>query len=128
MKATILVVDDERDIQNLIRFHLRLAGFETLGALSGREALEAVQKSRPDLILLDLMLPDIDGFGVCEILRHNASTADIPIIIVSAWESQDTKSLGLDLGALDYMTKPFDIKKLISRVQSLVEPAVKVSA
>lgn len=121
MQATILTVDDEQDVLELIRFHLAQAGHKVLTATSGREALSIVQSHHPDLVLLDLMLPDIDGFGVCEILRRSPSTAAIPIIIVSAWGTPDSKNLGLELGALDYLTKPFSSKMLVEKVRTLLD-------
>lgn len=121
MQATILTVDDERDVLELIRFHLSKAGYEVIQATSGREALEVIRCRSPDLVLLDLMLPDIDGFGVCEILRRQPATATIPIVIVSAWAAPDSQHLGLELGALDYVTKPFSPKTLVERVQRLLD-------
>ena len=119
MPHSILAVDDERDVTELIRFHLRRAGYEVMTASSGREAIETIRCSRPDLVLLDLMLPDIDGFGVCEILRRNAATAAIPIMILSAWATTDARHLGLELGALDYVTKPFSPSDLVDRINRL---------
>lgn len=116
----ILSVDDERDVTDLIQFHLERSGCEVVTAGSGREALLAVAHRRPDLILLDLMLPDIDGFGVCEILRRDPATAAIPIIILTAWATTDAQNLGLELGALDYLTKPFSPKELTARVHGLL--------
>lgn len=121
MQATILTVDDERDVLELIRFHLSKAGYDVIQATSGREALEVIRCRAPDLVLLDLMLPDIDGFGVCEILRRQPATATIPIVIVSAWAAPDSRHLGLELGALDYVTKPFSPKTLVERVQRLLD-------
>ncbi len=120
MPPTLLTVDDEPDVVELIRFHLTHAGYEVLTATSGRAALETIRAHRPDLVLLDLMLPDIDGFGVCEILRRQPATATLPIIIVSAWSTLDSRNLGLELGALDYLTKPFSPKTLVERVQRLL--------
>ena len=120
MPSTILSVDDERDVTDLVSFHLTRAGFNVLTAATGREALDSVAAQCPDLIILDLMLPDIDGFGICEILRRHAATATIPIVILTAWATNDAQHLGLELGALDYMTKPFSPKKLVARVQHLL--------
>ncbi|HSY53180.1 MAG TPA: response regulator [Opitutaceae bacterium] len=121
MPALILSVDDEPDVTDLVRFNLTKAGYRVLTAASGREALETIQLHRPDLILLDLMLPDIDGFGICEILRRQPATATIPVIILTAWATTDARHLGLDLGALDYLTKPFSPKELTARVQRLLD-------
>ena len=120
MPSTILSVDDERDVTDLVSFHLTRAGFNVLTAATGREALDSVATQCPDLIILDLMLPDIDGFGICEILRRHAATATIPIVILTAWATNDAQHLGLELGALDYMTKPFSPKMLVARVQHLL--------
>ena len=119
MPHSILSVDDERDVTDLLRFHLTRAGYEVFTASSGREAIETIRCHRPDLVLLDLMLPDIDGFGVCEILRRNSATATIPIIILSAWATTDARNVGIDLGALDYVTKPFSPHDLVERVNRL---------
>jgi two-component system alkaline phosphatase synthesis response regulator PhoP len=121
MAATILSVDDEPDVTNLVRFHLVKSGYEVLTAASGREALEIIQTTPPDLIILDLMLPDIDGFGICEILRRQASTAAIPVVLLTAWATSDAQHLGLELGALDYLTKPFSPKELVERVRRLLD-------
>ena len=119
--ARILAVDDESDLTELIAYHLRRSGHVVEIAANGWEAIDRVARNRPDLILLDLMLPDLDGFGVCEILRRNATTATIPIIIISAWASQDSRLLGLELGALDYITKPFSPHDLVTRVNRFIE-------
>ena len=121
MQTTILTVDDEKDVCELIRFHLVKEGYQVLTAYSGREALEVVRIHKPHLIVLDLMLPDIDGFGVCEILRRETITATIPIIIVSAWQTHDSKHLGLELGALEYLTKPFSPRVLVEHVNRLLQ-------
>ena len=118
--AKILTVDDEPELTDLMQFHLVRAGHEVTTAANGWEALDCVKKCRPDIILLDLMLPDLDGFGVCEILRRDPLTATIPIIIVSAWASADSRNLGLELGALDYITKPFSPQELVKRVNRLL--------
>lgn len=121
MRPLILSVDDEQDVTDLVQFHLTRAGCEVVTAANGRDALAAVALRRPDLILLDLMLPDIDGFGVCEILRRDAATAAIPIVLLTAWATTDARSLGLELGALDYLTKPFSPRDLTARVRHLLD-------
>ncbi len=118
--ACILVVDDEPDFIELVQFHLERAGYQVATATNGWEALASIRQQRPDLVLLDLMLPDLDGFGVCEILRRDPLTAMIPIVIVSAWASSDSRHLGLELGALDYIPKPFSPQDLVGRVDRLV--------
>ncbi|HKB56826.1 MAG TPA: response regulator [Lacunisphaera sp.] len=116
----ILAVDDEPEITDLMHYHLVRAGYAVTTAANGWEAIQSVKADRPDIILLDLMLPDLDGFGVCEILRRDPLTATIPIIVVSAWSSPDSRNLGLELGALDYLTKPFSPADLVARVNRLV--------
>ncbi len=118
--AKILAVDDEPELTDLMHYHLVRAGHDVATAANGWEAIHAVRTNRPDIILLDLMLPDLDGFGVCEILRRDPATATIPIIIVSAWASTDSRNLGLELGALDYITKPFSPAELVARVNHLL--------
>jgi DNA-binding response OmpR family regulator len=118
--ARILAVDDEPELTELMHHHLVRAGHEVTTAANGWEAIHAIRTRRPDIILLDLMLPDLDGFGVCEILRRDPATATIPIIIVSAWASNDSRHLGLELGALDYITKPFSPAELVARVNRLL--------
>jgi two-component system alkaline phosphatase synthesis response regulator PhoP len=120
MNPLVLAVDDERDLLDLMGIHLTRAGCEVITAASGRDALETIRLRRPDLVLLDLMLPDIDGFAICEILRRQAATASLPIVIVSAWNTDDSRHLGLDLGALDFVTKPFSPKVLVERVMGLL--------
>lgn len=120
MPASILSVDDESDVTDLIAFHLRQQGYEVRTAATGREALEQINTRPPDLLLLDLMLPDIDGFGICEILRRRAETATLPIIILSAWSEPDSRHLGLELGAIDFLNKPFSPRYLVERVNDLL--------
>ncbi len=119
-RARILAVDDEPELAELIRYHLARAGHVVTTAANGWEAVGLARAQRPDLILLDLMLPDLDGFGVCEILRRQAETATIPIVIVSAWSSGESRHLGLELGALDYLTKPFSPQDLVRCVDRLM--------
>jgi two-component system alkaline phosphatase synthesis response regulator PhoP len=118
--AHLLVVEDEPEIAELERYHLARAGHRVSTAANGWEALAVVRDDRPDLMLLDLMLPDLDGFGICEILRRDPATATIPIVIVSAWSSGDSRNLGLELGALDYVTKPFSPHDIVERVNRIL--------
>jgi DNA-binding response OmpR family regulator len=120
MCPLILCVDDERDVTDLVQFHLTKAGCEVMTAATGSDALLAVARRRPNLVLLDLMLPDIDGFGVCEILRRDPATATIPVVLLTAWATTDARNLGFELGALDYLTKPFSPRELTARVQGLL--------
>jgi DNA-binding response OmpR family regulator len=116
----ILVVEDDADLAELLTFNLRASGFALSTASNGIEALKKVRSFAPDLILLDLMLPELDGFAVCEILRRASPTAVIPIIIVSAMSSQFARLAAMEAGANEYITKPFSPKQLVSRVQELL--------
>ena len=113
----VLIVDDEPSIVELVRFALEREGFATEAAASGSEALEAVQRRAPDLILLDLMLPGVDGLEVCRRLRQQSS---IPIIMLTARASEVDKVVGLELGADDYITKPFSPRELVARVKAVL--------
>lgn len=117
MKGKILVVDDEPGVVELIQYNLNLAGYESEAAANGNEAVEKARTLSPDLILLDVMLPELDGFEVCKILRANPSTAGIPIIMLTAKASEVDRIVGLELGADDYVTKPFSPRELMLRVK-----------
>lgn len=116
----VLVVDDEPDAVELIAFNLKAAGFKVIKASSGLEALRLVKTRPPDLIVLDLMLPEVDGLEVCKMLRRESETASIPIIMVTARASEIDRVLGLEFGADDYVTKPFSPRELVLRVKNLV--------
>ena len=116
-KRRILVVDDEVNIVDLVTMGLQYEGFETLTAHSGREGLSAWQASSPDLVILDLMLPDQDGIAVCRTIR---AASDVPILMLTARSELDDKVLGLDSGADDYLTKPFRLPELLARVRALL--------
>lgn len=115
----ILIVEDENDVAFLLQWHLRQAGFSVTLAGSGWAALERIRENRPDLILLDLMLPDLDGFGVCEILRREPATALIPVVILSAWTMEESKRVARDYGVLEYLTKPFRPAAVVQRLREL---------
>ncbi len=117
---TILVVDDEPPILELIRYNLQKEGFAVLTAEKGVQALEIARAEEPDLILLDLMLPDMGGFDICRILRNDETTVHIPIIMITAKSADSDIVSGLELGADDYITKPFSPKVLIARVRSVL--------
>ncbi len=116
MQQKILVVDDEPDIVELIAFNLEAEGYAVITATSGLEALNRARAILPDLIVLDVMLPELDGLAVCEILRRLPSTAPIPIIILTAWKGELSRMIGLQAGAEEYMTKPFSPRDLVVRV------------
>lgn len=117
---TILVVDDEDDVINLVSFNLRAAGFQVRVARDGVEAIELARRERPDLIILDLMLPEMDGISVCEVLRKQPASANTPVIMLTAWATDRARLVGLQAGANDYITKPFSPRELVRRVQSLL--------
>jgi len=119
-KKTVLVVDDERDIVELIDYNLTRAGYVVLREYDGEAALSSVRRRRPDLVILDLMLPGIDGFDVCKQLKASEATAGIPIIMLTARTEEADVVLGLELGADDYVTKPFSPRVLVSRVRAIL--------
>ena len=120
MPKRILVVDDEADVTQLLEFNLRRAGYDVLTASNGEEGLLAVLSDAPDLIVLDVMLPELDGFAVCEILRQKEATARIPIILLTACSTEPARLIGLELGADDYLVKPFSPRELLLRIQKLL--------
>lgn len=115
MERVILIVDDEKPILEILKFNLEKEGFKVLGAGDGAEGLRLALTQNPDLILLDIMLPKIDGFDVCKRIREKS---DVPIIMITAREEEVDKVLGLELGADDYITKPFSIRELLARVKA----------
>ncbi|MGE0309684.1 MAG: response regulator transcription factor, partial [Acidimicrobiia bacterium] len=114
----ILVVDDEDNLSFVVSAALKLSGFETTTAASGLAALKAVAASRPDLIVLDVMLPDVDGFEVCRRLRSDGS--DVPIIFLTARDDAADRLRGLTIGGDDYLTKPFSVEELVARVKVIL--------
>jgi DNA-binding response OmpR family regulator len=121
MKTRILVVDDEPDVLDLVTYNLGQAGFQTDTAANGAEALRKARSTTPDLILLDLMLPEMDGLEVCKLLRRDAKTSAIPIIMLTARASEIDRIVGLELGAADYVPKPFSPRELVLRVKKRLE-------
>jgi two-component system phosphate regulon response regulator PhoB len=120
MKPKILIVDDEVDALEVLGFKLREAGFTPLFAKDGARALAAVRSDRPDLIVLDLMLPEVDGLEVCKILRRDPATARLPILMLTARAAEMDRVVGLELGADDYVTKPFSPRELVLRIRKLL--------
>src|SRR5947207_12747399 len=118
--AKILVVDDEPDAVELVEFNLKSAGYEVVTAADGSEALKKARSHSPDLIVLDLMLPEVDGVEVCKILRRDPATSGIRVIMLTAKAAEVDRVLGLELGADDYVTKPFSPRELILRVKRLL--------
>jgi two-component system response regulator VicR len=121
MIKRILIVDDEKNIVDILKFNLKKESFDTLEAYDGRTALEIAEREKPDLILLDVMLPEMDGFTVCRKLRQTMQT---PILMLTAREEEVDKVLGLELGADDYITKPFSPRELMARVKANLRRAV----
>src|SRR4051812_38872914 len=119
-RQLILVVEDEKDLADLVQFNLRQSGFETLAAGDGEQALALVQERNPDLVLLDLMLPGIPGTEVCRQLKSTARTRAVPVIMVTARGEEVDRVVGFELGADDFVTKPFSMRELILRVRAVL--------
>jgi two-component system alkaline phosphatase synthesis response regulator PhoP len=114
----ILVVDDEKHIGELVSYALQKEGYQVLTAQDGNRALELVQSEQPALVVLDIMLPGVDGLTICRLMRQNERTRDIPVIMLSARGQEIDRVLGLELGADDYITKPFSVRELVARVKA----------
>jgi two-component system alkaline phosphatase synthesis response regulator PhoP len=123
MPTRILIVEDDSDIADLVAHYLDKAGFMTERVISGREALTAIAAKRPDLLVLDLMLPQVDGLEICRILRSDKKTAAVPIIMLTARADESERIVGLELGADDYLAKPFSPNELVARVRALLRRA-----
>jgi phosphate regulon transcriptional regulator PhoB len=116
----IYVVEDEKDIVDLLQYNLEKEGYRVLSSLDGSEALKRIPEKTPDLILLDLMLPGTDGLTVCRTLKNNPKTAHIPVVMLTAKGEESDKVVGLELGADDYITKPYSVKELMARVKAVL--------
>ena len=121
--SLILIVDDEEDIVELLKFNLTNSGHQTLEAHDGKKALELIESKNPDLILLDWMLPEVDGIEVCKKIKTNDKTSNIPIIMISAKSDEFDKVLALEIGADDYVSKPFSIRELLARIKAILRRA-----
>ena len=119
-KPTVLVVEDEKNIRDLVCLHLEGEGLKCLIAASGTDALEQLNNQHVDLVVLDLMLPGMDGLSVCRTMRRTPTIQDIPILMLTARREESDKVLGLETGADDYLTKPFGIRELVARVRALL--------
>ncbi len=117
---TILVVDDEPDAIELVEFNLRAAGYGVIAAEDGEEAIRKAREGLPDLIVLDVMLPEVDGMAACRTLKNDPITSDIPVIMLTAKAAEIDRVLGLELGADDYVTKPFSPRELVLRIKNLL--------
>jgi len=120
MKPKILIVDDETDALEILGFKLREAGFNPIFAKDGTRAIAAAKDEKPDLMVLDLMLPEVDGLEVCKILRRDPITASMPILMLTARAAEMDRVVGLELGADDYVTKPFSPRELVLRIRKLL--------
>jgi two-component system, OmpR family, alkaline phosphatase synthesis response regulator PhoP len=127
MPTRILIVEDDPDIAELVGRYLDKAGFNTERVASGRDALQTITVRPPDLLVLDLMLPHVDGLEICRVLRANESTAAIPIIMLTARAEESERIVGLELGADDYLAKPFSPNELVARVRALLRRAQRVA-
>ena len=121
MQDKILIIEDESDVAEMLRYNLEKAGYQTIVVNSGKEALEALESYAPDLVLLDIMLPDLSGWEVCKIIRKGQQPQTIPILMLTALSSEDARIKGLSLGADDFVTKPFSIKELLIRVRKIID-------
>ena len=125
MSQTILVVDDEKDIVDLMRYNLVQAGFRVVSAFDGQQALDVARRERPDLVVLDLMLPTLPGTEVARLLRQEEKTRSIPIVMLTARGSEVDRVVGFELGADDYVVKPFSPRELVLRVQAILRRDVR---
>jgi signal transduction histidine kinase len=121
MNELILVVDDETDTRELLQYNLQKADYQPLIACNGEEALTAARLRQPDLVLLDIMMPELDGWEVCRLLRDNARGSSVPIIMLSALSEEESRIKGLSLGADDYLSKPFSIRELLLKVRKCLD-------
>ena len=117
VKKNVLIVDDEPHIVNLIKLSLNKDKYSVTGAYSAREALMHMEKAVPDIVVLDLMMPGINGYELCKALRENPKTRNVPVLILSAKSQMNDKLHAIDVGADDYMTKPFDPMELVKRIK-----------
>jgi two-component system alkaline phosphatase synthesis response regulator PhoP len=119
-KGKILVVDDEIYIVHILDFSLGMEGYEVVTALDGEQAVEKARTEKPDLIVLDIMMPKLDGYETCKILKGEKETRDIPVILLSAKGRNVDQKVGFEVGADDYITKPFSPRKLVERINSIL--------
>jgi DNA-binding response OmpR family regulator len=119
-KGTVLVIDDEKDLTELVRYNLDREGFDVITAADGRSGLSTAVRQQPDVVILDLMMPGMDGLEVCRQLRSDGRTSRIPIIMLTARVTETDRIVGLEMGADDYVTKPFSPRELVARVKALM--------
>lgn len=128
IKQTILIIEDEEDIRKLLAYNLQKEGYATLDSGDGADGLHIARSKQPDLILLDLMLPGMDGLSVCRELERGKNTAAIPIIMLTAKGEELDRVVGLELGADDYMVKPFSVRELMLRIRNILKRHVQAAA
>lgn len=128
MTGTILIVDDEASIRELLKFNLQKEGYHVLEAETGTDGLSIAKNEKPDLVVLDLMLPGLDGLEICRNLKSQQNTAGIPIIMLTAKNEEIDKIIGLELGADDYLTKPFSPRELVARIKAVLRRSNKESS
>ena len=119
-KGKILVVDDEINITQILQFSIGAEGYDVITAQNGEEAIDKARREQPDLIILDIMMPRIDGYEACRILKANPLTKNIPVVLLTAKGRDIDKRLGQEVGAIDYIVKPFSPNKLIDRIHKLL--------
>jgi len=127
-KGKILVVDDEIYIVHILDFSLGIEGYEVMTALDGEQALAKVSQDKPDLIVLDIMMPKLDGYETCKALKSNPGTKDIPVILLSAKGRNVDQKVGFEVGADDYITKPFSPRKLVERINAILGQTSRTDA
>lgn len=120
VNGKILIIEDEEHIAELIKYNLESSGYQVVTAYDGEEGLKLIFSEMPDLVILDLMLPKVDGIVICNKVRNNANTADLPIIMLTAKSSETDKIIGLEIGADDYITKPFSVRELQARIKTVM--------
>lgn len=119
-KTTVLVIDDEKDLLELVRYNLEKEHFDVIVAADSKKGLEIAQRHQPDLLVLDLMMPGIGGLDICRTLRSDSGTANIPILMLTAKAAEADRVIGLEMGADDYLTKPFSPRELVARVRAIL--------
>ena len=118
--ARVLVIEDEEDLQAVLEYNLRQAGYEVVSATRGKDGLRLLADQRPDLVVLDLMLPDIPGTQVCKLIKSDPKTRDVPVLMLTAKGEEIDRVVGFELGAEDYVVKPFSVRELLLRVQAIL--------
>jgi DNA-binding response OmpR family regulator len=120
MKEKVLIVEDDKDIVKILEYNLNKDGFRALTCRNGEDAIDLVKKEKPEIVILDLMLPGMDGLEVCKVLKKDEKTTSIPIVMLTAKTQESDKIVGLELGADDYITKPFSPRELIARIKAVL--------